>query len=193
MRAGTSGAGEPLYLYFSALFSMGNPSPSGHGEHGDVVSHFVMHELESVLAGHPLLLDDPAKALKQSYVKVDESLAAAKVCAKAVLERLLWQGPASKAVNDRGASLRCCLRLVLFRVKNECFPFFSRGRGLRARFQNKGPSAYQSFVRSGWAVLYVWGGVVRQHVPRNVGHFLESAWMCVLPICTGVQVSQTSL
>lgn len=52
----------------------------GHGEHGDVVSHFVMHELESVLAGHPSLLEDPAKALMESYVKVDESLAAAKVC-----------------------------------------------------------------------------------------------------------------
>ena len=45
-----------------------------------MVSHFVMHELESVLAGHPSLLEDPAKALMESYVKVDESLAAAKVC-----------------------------------------------------------------------------------------------------------------
>eukprot|EP00903_Cladosiphon_okamuranus_P011285 g10641.t1 len=57
-----------------ALFSVFD----GHGEHGDVVSHFVMHELESVLAAHPSLLDDPTNALKESYVKVDESLAAAK-------------------------------------------------------------------------------------------------------------------
>lgn len=54
-------------------------APPGHGEHGDVVSHFVMHELESVLAAHPSLLEDPVKALMESYVKVDESLAAAKV------------------------------------------------------------------------------------------------------------------
>eukprot|EP00752_Nemacystus_decipiens_P010104 g9005.t1 len=57
-----------------ALFSVFD----GHGEHGDVVSHFVMHELESVLAAHPSLLEDPAKALMESYVKVDESLATAK-------------------------------------------------------------------------------------------------------------------
>lgn len=62
-----------------AIVSMHLPS-LGHGEHGDVVSQFVMHELESVLAAHPSLLDDPANALKESYVKVDESLAAAKVC-----------------------------------------------------------------------------------------------------------------
>ncbi len=44
-----------------------------------MVSNFVMHELESCLAAHPSLLDDPAKALTESYVKVDQSLAAAKV------------------------------------------------------------------------------------------------------------------
>ncbi|CAN0246362.1 unnamed protein product [Hapterophycus canaliculatus] len=58
-----------------ALFSVFD----GHGEHGDVVSHFVMHELQSCLASHPSLLDDPSKALKESYVQVDESLAASKV------------------------------------------------------------------------------------------------------------------
>lgn len=67
-----------MFFVFQKLFSMHVPSP-GHGEHGDVVSHFVMHELESVLAAHPSLLDDPAKALTESYVKVDESLAATKV------------------------------------------------------------------------------------------------------------------
>lgn len=51
----------------------------GHGEHGDVVSHFVMHELQSCLAAHPSLLDDPTKALRDSYVQVDESLAKSKV------------------------------------------------------------------------------------------------------------------
>lgn len=53
-------------------------STTGHGEHGDVVSNFVMHELQACLAAHPSLLDDPAKALMESYVKVDESLAASK-------------------------------------------------------------------------------------------------------------------
>ncbi|CAN0393219.1 unnamed protein product [Pylaiella littoralis] len=57
-----------------ALFSVFD----GHGEHGDVVSHFVMHELQSCLGAHPSLLNDPAKALMESYVKVDESLAASK-------------------------------------------------------------------------------------------------------------------
>ncbi|CBJ28741.1 conserved unknown protein [Ectocarpus siliculosus] len=57
-----------------ALFSVFD----GHGEHGDVVSNFVMHELQACLAAHPSLLDDPAKALMESYVKVDESLAASK-------------------------------------------------------------------------------------------------------------------
>ncbi|CAM9236093.1 unnamed protein product [Scytosiphon promiscuus] len=57
-----------------ALFSVFD----GHGEHGDVVSHFVMHELQSCLAAHPSLLDDPSKALMESYVQVDESLAASK-------------------------------------------------------------------------------------------------------------------
>eukprot|EP00752_Nemacystus_decipiens_P017541 g15720.t1 len=57
-----------------ALFSVFD----GRGGHGDVVSHFVMHEPESFLAAHPSLLEDPAKALMQSYIKVDESLVAAK-------------------------------------------------------------------------------------------------------------------
>ncbi|CAB1096392.1 unnamed protein product [Ectocarpus sp. CCAP 1310/34] len=57
-----------------ALFSVFD----GHGEHGDVVSNFVMHELQACLAAHPSLLDDPAKALMESYVQVDESLAASK-------------------------------------------------------------------------------------------------------------------
>lgn len=52
---------------------------TGHGEHGDVVSHFVMNELQATLATHPSLLDDPSKALKESYVKVDEALQKSKV------------------------------------------------------------------------------------------------------------------
>lgn len=53
-----------------ALFSVFD----GHGEHGDVVSHFVMHDLQSRLAAHPSLAEDPGTALKESYLAVDSSL-----------------------------------------------------------------------------------------------------------------------
>eukprot|EP00904_Undaria_pinnatifida_P013855 jgi/Undpi1/95/HiC_scaffold_1.g00095.m1 len=53
-----------------ALFSVFD----GHGEHGDIVSHFVMHDLQSRLAAHPLIAEDPGTALKESYLAVDSSL-----------------------------------------------------------------------------------------------------------------------
>lgn len=46
----------------------------GHGEHGDIVSHFVMHEFQSRLEKHPTLASDPVKALKETYVEVDHHL-----------------------------------------------------------------------------------------------------------------------
>lgn len=52
---------------------------AGHGEHGDVVSHFVMHDLQSRLAAHPSLAEDPGTALKESYLAVDSSLSKLKV------------------------------------------------------------------------------------------------------------------
>lgn len=51
----------------------------GHGEHGDVVSHFVMHDLQSRLAAHPSIAEDPGTALKESYLAVDSSLGEVKV------------------------------------------------------------------------------------------------------------------
>lgn len=52
---------------------------SGHGEHGDVISHFVMHELQRCLTAHPALVEDPSRALREAYLKVDERLAEVKV------------------------------------------------------------------------------------------------------------------
>lgn len=57
-----------------------------------------MHELEACLAAHPSLLDDPAKALTESYVKVDQSLAAAKVRRKRYLFRFLPDHTTSPAL-----------------------------------------------------------------------------------------------
>ncbi|CAN0008833.1 unnamed protein product [Ascophyllum nodosum] len=92
----------------------------GHGEHGDVVSDFVMHELRSRLVAHPSLLDDPSKALKESFVQIDESLRSSKpieatfsgttaVCVL-VREGRLWVANAgdSRAVlaTKKGAALK---------------------------------------------------------------------------------------
>lgn len=52
---------------------------AGHGEHGDVVSHFVMHDLQSRLAAHPTVSEDPGTALKETYIAVDSSLGKLKV------------------------------------------------------------------------------------------------------------------
>jgi protein phosphatase PTC2/3 len=46
----------------------------GHGEHGDIISHFVMNELQSRLEKHPALQSDPGKAFKEVYVAVDRAL-----------------------------------------------------------------------------------------------------------------------
>jgi hypothetical protein len=46
----------------------------GHGEHGDIISHFVMNELQSRLEKHPSLQADPGRAFKEVYVAVDRAL-----------------------------------------------------------------------------------------------------------------------
>eukprot|EP00611_Tribonema_gayanum_P027397 TRINITY_DN6756_c0_g1_i1.p1 TRINITY_DN6756_c0_g1~~TRINITY_DN6756_c0_g1_i1.p1 ORF type:complete len:471 (+),score=133.79 TRINITY_DN6756_c0_g1_i1:2160-3572(+) len=47
----------------------------GHGEHGDVISHYAMHELQSRLEVHPALVSDPALAFKETFIAVDRALA----------------------------------------------------------------------------------------------------------------------
>ena len=71
-----------------------------------MVSHFVMHELESALAAHPSLLDDPATALKESYVKVDESLAAAKV------RQWFSRVPCRPGSTSTREACPCCFRVL---------------------------------------------------------------------------------
>lgn len=46
----------------------------GHGALGDKVSHFVMYNIEKELAAHPKLMSEPAKALHETFVKVDKQL-----------------------------------------------------------------------------------------------------------------------
>ncbi|CAM9104447.1 unnamed protein product [Phaeothamnion confervicola] len=59
-------AEDPHQVLFSVL--------DGHGEHGDVVSHFAMHELQQTLEQHAALAADPAAALMASYLAVDKAL-----------------------------------------------------------------------------------------------------------------------
>jgi protein phosphatase 2C family protein 2/3 len=46
----------------------------GHGESGEVISHFVMHELQAHIEKHPMLEEDPELALRESFLAVDEAL-----------------------------------------------------------------------------------------------------------------------
>jgi len=46
----------------------------GHGSQGDKVSHYVMNNVQEKLEMHPQLESDPAKALKETFVKVDTDL-----------------------------------------------------------------------------------------------------------------------
>merc|ERR1719201_2193011 len=46
----------------------------GHGACGDKVSHYAMNNIQSVLEDHPNLYTDPVKALKDSFIKVDDDL-----------------------------------------------------------------------------------------------------------------------
>ena len=56
--------------YTQALFCVYD----GHGAVGDKVSHFVMNEMQAQLEAHPLIDQDPEKALAQTFVTVDEKL-----------------------------------------------------------------------------------------------------------------------
>jgi len=56
--------------YKQALFCVYD----GHGALGDKVSHYTMNQIQEKLEAHPSLCDDPAKALKESFVTVDEAL-----------------------------------------------------------------------------------------------------------------------
>ncbi|CAM9872823.1 unnamed protein product [Pylaiella littoralis] len=46
----------------------------GHGEHGDVVSNYVMNELPKLLASHPKLVENPGVALQETFEQVDTAL-----------------------------------------------------------------------------------------------------------------------
>ena len=56
--------------YEQALFCVYD----GHGALGDKVSHFVMNKVQEKLEMHPALYSDPPKALKETFVAVDEEL-----------------------------------------------------------------------------------------------------------------------
>ncbi len=46
----------------------------GHGANGDKVSHYAMNNVQYKLEQHPDLMTDPAKALKDTYLAVDDEL-----------------------------------------------------------------------------------------------------------------------
>ena len=46
----------------------------GHGEQGEVVSAFAMHEVQHRLEAHPDFILDVGKAFKEVFVEVDEAL-----------------------------------------------------------------------------------------------------------------------
>jgi len=56
--------------YKQALFCVYD----GHGALGDKVSHYVMNNVQDDLEKHPTLYTDPEKALKETFVSVDERL-----------------------------------------------------------------------------------------------------------------------
>ena len=57
------------------------------GAQGDKVSHYSMNNIQRTLEAHPTFFDDPARALKETFVKVDEEL-------KKVLRPLRPRSPA---------------------------------------------------------------------------------------------------
>jgi serine/threonine protein phosphatase PrpC len=56
--------------YNQALFCVFD----GHGACGDKVSHFAMNTIQQKLEEHPALNNDPGKALKETFITVDEQL-----------------------------------------------------------------------------------------------------------------------
>lgn len=46
----------------------------GHGEMGEMVSGFAMHEIQARLENHPDFIPDVEKAFKEVFVEVDEAL-----------------------------------------------------------------------------------------------------------------------
>lgn len=46
----------------------------GHGACGDKVSHYAMNQIQQKLEEHPAIVDNPEKAMKETFVEVDASL-----------------------------------------------------------------------------------------------------------------------
>jgi len=114
---------RPDGLYHQALFCVYD----GHGALGDKVSHYTMNQVQQKLEEHANLDNDPAKALTETFISVDNALRAdksidAELSGTTAVVVLLRQDKASKKMTAWSACAGDSRAVLCSVKKGKCDP-----------------------------------------------------------------------